>query len=155
MIHRIVEVRKARKLNQGQFAEKLGLSRSFINQVETGKKNISDRTIADICRCFHINEKWLRTGEGEMEISPSEAMSPLQEFFENNSCTDMEIKFLTAFFNLEEKDRNNFCETLMKMFPQAISDHDEDYYAEYARRQRLLEKERDVQASSVKESDAG
>ena len=50
MVQRIIEVRKAQNLNQRQFAEKLGLSRSFINQVETGKKNVSDRTITDIDR---------------------------------------------------------------------------------------------------------
>ena len=31
------------------FAKKLNLSRNFINQFENGNKNISDRTINDIC----------------------------------------------------------------------------------------------------------
>ena len=37
-----------------------------------GKKIPSDRTIADICREFNINENWLRTGEGEMRIQLTE-----------------------------------------------------------------------------------
>lgn len=66
MINRIVQIREHEKLNQEKFAERIGLSRNFINQVENGKKNFSDRTIADICREFSINEEWLRTGKGEM-----------------------------------------------------------------------------------------
>lgn len=64
MIERIIKIRKAEELSQEKFAERIGLSRNFINQVESGKKNISDRTINDICREFGINEVWLRTGEG-------------------------------------------------------------------------------------------
>ena len=53
-------------MTQDEFANKLNLSRSFINQIEVGAKNPSDRTILDICREFNINENWLRYGEGEM-----------------------------------------------------------------------------------------
>lgn len=78
MIDRMIVIRKKAGLNQEQFAKRLGLSRSFVNQVETGKKNISDRTISDICREFHVNETWFRTGEGEMSIpSPSSVVDVL------------------------------------------------------------------------------
>lgn len=66
MVSRIIMVRKEKNLTQEQFANNLGMSRSFINQVETGKRNISDRTISDICSTFNVNEVWLRTGVGEM-----------------------------------------------------------------------------------------
>lgn len=65
MVDRIIGIRKKNRLSQEQFAKKLGLSRSFINQFETGKRNISDRTIVDICREFKVNEVWLRTGVGD------------------------------------------------------------------------------------------
>lgn len=65
MIERIIKIRKNFKLSQEQFAKRLGLSRSFINQFETGKRNLSDRTISDICREFKVNEIWIRTGIGE------------------------------------------------------------------------------------------
>lgn len=68
MKNRIIEIRKDKKLNQEEFANKLNLSRNFINQIESGKKNPSDRTIIDICKEFKVNEEWLRTGEGEMYL---------------------------------------------------------------------------------------
>ena len=66
MRRRIRQIRKDYGLSQEKFAKRIGMSGSFFNQVETGKNNVSDRTIADICREFHVNENWLRTGEGEM-----------------------------------------------------------------------------------------
>ena len=67
MIERIIQIRERSGLSQEKFAERLGLSRNFINQVENGKKNISKRTIEDICEEFEINESWLKTGIGDME----------------------------------------------------------------------------------------
>lgn len=62
MIDRIIEIRKEAGLSQGEFAERLELSRNFINQVENGKKNFSDRTISDICKKFGYSEEWIRNG---------------------------------------------------------------------------------------------
>lgn len=50
-------------MTQTEFASKLTLSQNFIAQVESGKKNPSDRTISDICRIFGINEDWIRYGK--------------------------------------------------------------------------------------------
>lgn len=66
MKDRIAKVRKNAGLSQAEMADKLGLSRNFISLVENGNRIPSDRTIADVCRIFGVNDEWLRTGEGEM-----------------------------------------------------------------------------------------
>lgn len=66
MNERIKEVRNGQKLSQDAFGEMLGVTKISIYMFETGRRNPSDRTIKDICRVFHVNEEWLRTGEGEM-----------------------------------------------------------------------------------------
>jgi transcriptional regulator with XRE-family HTH domain len=71
MNKRICDVRKSQNLNQQDFADKLGLTKNFISLLETGSREPSDRTIKDICREFSVNEKWLRTGDGEMHIPVS------------------------------------------------------------------------------------
>lgn len=63
---RVKALRKELGLTQEQFAAKLGLSRNFIAQLESGIKNPSERTVADICRVFNVNRRWLETGTGEM-----------------------------------------------------------------------------------------
>lgn len=54
------------KLTKTKFAEPLNLSSQFVSSICSGTKQPSDRTIADICREFNVNEDWLRTGEGAM-----------------------------------------------------------------------------------------
>ena len=68
---RIKEVRKARGKTQQAFADAIGLKRNTVANYEIENVSPSDRTIADICREFDVNEAWLRTGEGEMFVKRS------------------------------------------------------------------------------------
>lgn len=63
---RIAAVIQASGLTKTAFSRKIGLSQPFVSQLANGDASPSDRTIADICREFSVNEHWLRTGEGEM-----------------------------------------------------------------------------------------
>ena len=63
---RITLIIKNSGLTKTKFAEKLNLSQPFVSKIANGLAIPSDRTIADICREFNVNENWLRTGEGEM-----------------------------------------------------------------------------------------
>lgn len=49
-----------------EFAKKINVSPAFVSEMCSGRKNISDRTVVDICNKFHVSEDWLRFGEGEM-----------------------------------------------------------------------------------------
>lgn len=62
---RITFVQKNSKLNQTEFAGRIGISQQYLSQICNGKKTPSDRTLSDICREFGCDEVWLRTGEGE------------------------------------------------------------------------------------------
>lgn len=62
---RIKELRQDLGLTQAQFSERLGLSRNYIGLIEIGDRIPSDRTVADICREFGVDETWLRTGAGD------------------------------------------------------------------------------------------
>lgn len=53
------------------FASRLNVSQAFVSQMCSGAAQPSDRTIADICREFNVNEDWLRTGEGAMFLERS------------------------------------------------------------------------------------
>ena len=63
---RIKALRNELALSQEDFANAINLSRNFVWMIEKGEREPSDRTISDICRIFHVNELWLRTGEGSM-----------------------------------------------------------------------------------------
>ena len=71
MNERIHAIIIAKGMKKTEFAQKLSVSQAYISQLCSGTKTPSDRTIADICREFDVNEHWLRTGEGEMFIQKS------------------------------------------------------------------------------------
>lgn len=71
MNERIRELIKALNMKQAEFAKRIGVSRPFVSELCSGNKKPSDRTVADICREFNVNEQWLRTGEGDMFLSLS------------------------------------------------------------------------------------
>lgn len=52
--------------SQQEFAEKLKLKQASVSAYECGTRTPLDPIILSICREFHVNEKWLRTGEGPM-----------------------------------------------------------------------------------------
>ena len=62
---RISFIQKNSKLNQTEFAGRIGISQQYLSQICNGRKTPSDRTISDICREFGCDEVWLRTGVGE------------------------------------------------------------------------------------------
>lgn len=66
MKSRLKTLRKALSLNQAEFGARLKLARATIAAYEVGNSIPSNRTVADICREFNVNEEWLRTGNGMM-----------------------------------------------------------------------------------------
>ena len=77
---RITKVIKDKAKTKTEFAEKLNISQSFVSRLASGEKEPSDRTIADICREFDVNEDWLRTGRGDPYIQLSRD-EELAQFF--------------------------------------------------------------------------
>lgn len=101
MNKRIKELRKELKLTQQAFADALNISKSTVEAYEYRNVTVTDRTIQDICRIYHVNELWLRTGEGTM----------FQE-----RTREIEIAEMTAA--MYKADENDFQYQLMKLIAQ-------------------------------------
>lgn len=71
MHERIRKLRKALDLTQQEFANKIGCKRNTIAKYETETNTPSTAVISLICREFNVNEKWLRSGIGEMFLPAS------------------------------------------------------------------------------------
>lgn len=63
---RVKKLRKVLDLTQAEFATRIGVKRNTVATYEMGRSAPSDAALSLICREFHVNETWLRTGEGEM-----------------------------------------------------------------------------------------
>lgn len=66
MHDRIREVRKALHMTQADFGAKIGVRGNTVTGYENGQRVPSDAVIVSICREFHVDEHWLRTGNGKM-----------------------------------------------------------------------------------------
>ena len=103
---RIKELRSRLGLTQEEFSSKIGLSRNFIAQIETGTKKPSDRTIFDICEKFNVKEDWLRNGNGEMfvELSKDEQISAMLGEIQRLGDENFKYRLVSALCKLSESD---------------------------------------------------
>ena len=119
MKDRLKKIRAALNLTQTEFAKQAGISRSIVAAYEGGTSPISERTMNDICRVFNINERWLRTGEGQMFKEQSDIDNQLAAEVAKliQSEDDFTKKLIHAYLRLPDdaKDKvKNFVENLMK-----------------------------------------
>ena len=66
-------VRDKAQLTMEQFGSRIGgVSKSTISNIENDNRNLTEHMLKSICREFDVNEKWLKTGEGDMPRKLSE-----------------------------------------------------------------------------------
>lgn len=63
---RLKQARKAKGLTQNALAERVGVSRGAISNIEYEHGQPNRFIISAICEALGIREKWLLTGEGEI-----------------------------------------------------------------------------------------
>lgn len=68
---------KVQQITQAGLAAKIGIAQPSVSQFLSGDRNPSDRTVRDICAALRINEAWLRTGEGPMEIETPDTLAAM------------------------------------------------------------------------------
>lgn len=105
---RIKELRKNKNMTQEELATRIGLSRNFITQIETGKKNPSPRTVTALCREFGVNENWLRFGTGKKSIeAQNDAALAVSELMDkSNPLYDSVLKIMISYQKLDEDSRS-------------------------------------------------
>ena len=70
---RVKMVRDKAQLTMEQFGNRIGgVSKSTISNIEHDNRNLTEHMLKSICREFDVNEKWLKSGEGDMPRKLSE-----------------------------------------------------------------------------------
>ena len=78
----LIESRKLR--NQAELVRSMGLSKGYVSQLMSGKREPSETIVSNLCARFpELNPQWIQTGEGEMlqDVRPR----PGDEFVEPNT----------------------------------------------------------------------
>ncbi len=73
MNQRLLQLRKDLNISQEQFGQTLGVTRSSVSNMETGRFSITDTMVKLICSTYKVNEEWLRTGDGIMYLQFDES----------------------------------------------------------------------------------
>ena len=148
MNERIKAARKALGLTMEQFGRRVGLSKSAISLIESGKNGTTEQTVASICREFGVSEKWLRTGEGEMFDQSAE--SSLDRLAAEYHLDERKKAVISAFLKLSTADQEAillYVDSLaaeLSVSPRAL---DVDAEVEAYRQELLAQKKAEVAVS--------
>ena len=79
---RIKKLRKSLNMSQVEFAKAIYISNGYIAELECGHRRVNDRIVHLISLTFGVNEKWLKTGEGDMFYkTPAEKLQRMVSIF--------------------------------------------------------------------------
>lgn len=114
---RIKEVRKALGLTQEKFGEKIGMKKNSLSNAESGINSVSNQLRIAVCREYHVNENWLRTGEGEMfeTRTPDQAIVDFAADLVNVEDDAFKKRLISAFARMDESTWDAF-----KMWAEAF-----------------------------------
>lgn len=73
MNNRMKEVRKVLGLTQAEFGAKIDAKQNHVASMESGRRDITEKTKRLICLEYGVNQEWLETGRGEMFKSDPES----------------------------------------------------------------------------------
>lgn len=112
MNSRLKYLRESLELSQEKFGSIIHLSQDHISSLEKGRRNITERTISNICDKFNINEEWLRYGTGEMKKditddidAPDDIKLLLKKFLLLNDSDKIKMENILDSFIKEESKK--------------------------------------------------
>ena len=72
MTTRLRELRKSLGLTQGQMAETLHTTKSYVSRLESGERELSPRMLDCLQHQYHASRDWLIHGTGDMLIEENQ-----------------------------------------------------------------------------------
>lgn len=119
MKERIRELRRHLNMTMEEFGARIGLTKSAVSFIESGRNGARDQTVFAICREFGVNEHWLRTGEGEMFEQTRETML-------DKLCAEYDLgaehrAIVEGFLDLTPQDRDVVLKYFHNVFSRSAS----------------------------------
>ena len=116
MNERIKKLRLFLNLTQEEFGKKLGVTRSAISYIESGRSNVTEQMLYTISLTFDVRKEWLQSGCGEMfaEHTISEALASYigdllaEDNLQKEKCALFCLKMIIDEWDLIEKNFDKF-----------------------------------------------
>lgn len=100
---RVKLLRKQLGLSQTEFGNKVGIAQGHMTNIETGRREVTEKSIKVICLQFNVNEEWLRTGNGEMFVEDDNTL--LAQLSKQYNLDDFSRRFVETYIKLPEAQR--------------------------------------------------
>ena len=100
---RIKVIRKHNNLTMDKFGKRIGITKTSVSLIESGKNNPSEQTLILICKEFGIDYLWLTTGKGELfsPISDDETIAKFDAIMAGEKDTHKVI--LKTLLDMDEE----------------------------------------------------
>ena len=121
---RVKLLRKTLDLTMEKFGEKIGVKKSAISLIESGKNSLTEQMIKAICREFDVNEEWLRNGTGSMFIERTRD-EEIAKFIGTIQSVD-DDSFMKKFISMLAKLDESEWKLLEKMALRLTKENEED-----------------------------
>lgn len=96
---RVREIRKSLKLTLEKFGVKLGVKKSAISDIESGRNALTEQMAVSICREYNVNYDYLMNGEGEMFDTLPQTI--LEELCKQYDLDDLDKKLIDLYLTLD------------------------------------------------------
>lgn len=152
MNERLVALRKACQKKQSEFAAVLGMSQSGLADIESGRRNVTERHLIMLSNWeeYNVNIEWLRTGEGEMFLETE--TGTLEKLRKEYGLNDRQFRLVSTFLRLPENERD----VIMKWLESAFADRKEDAAPDPdSKAARLEEYARQLDAEEISKGKSG
>lgn len=109
----IKTLRKALKLNQADFGERIGLKNGAISKMEQEGSTVTDQNIKLICEKFGVRREWLTEGTGEMLQETEDSL--FAAFAERNNLSPDDQNLARYLLQLTSEERQQVITFILDM----------------------------------------
>ena len=114
-------IRKQKKQSQTLFAKSLGISRTYLSDLENDRKSPSIETVTKIAEKLNISTLYLLEGKKMFEVLSIEDQTRLRKEHIKNLTTVDEGELLSLFYYLDNLEDNRFNNETVSLLYKALS----------------------------------
>lgn len=111
---RVREIRKTLNLTLEKFGDKLGVKKSAISDIESGRNSLTDQMARSICREYNVNYDYLMYGEGEMFSDLPQTV--LDELCMQYDCDENDRSMIYEYLKLDASSRKVLKDYIRNVF---------------------------------------
>ena len=89
-------------ITQAEFSDRIGLNKSTVSALKSGKSKLTTRTKRVIATEFNVSMKWLDTGEGRDFIESD--LDLVEKFIVSLRLKDKKARIIEKILLMEEKE---------------------------------------------------